>query len=180
FLVTANGGSVNIRFIGKKEPQQQLLDYFRDKSLLLVLDNCEHLLGGIGIVSEILAAAPNVKILATSRERLNLREEWVFEVQGLAFPASEAETEIEAYGAVQLFVQNARRVQSSFALDPAHVPAVTHICQLVGGMPLGIELASAWVRALSCEQIAQEIEHSLDILETSARNVPARHRTMRA
>jgi predicted ATPase len=159
---------------------EQLLDHLRDKTMLLVLDNFEHLLEGTAITGDILAAAPNVKLLVTSRERLNVLEEWVYEVRGLAFPSSEADNEIERYGAVQLFVQSARRVHQSFQLTPSNKPPVARICHLVGGMPLGIELASAWVRALPCQAIAEEIQNGLDILETPARNVPPRHRNMRA
>jgi predicted ATPase/DNA-binding CsgD family transcriptional regulator len=180
FIVSTIANAVNFQFYAGGEPKQQLLDYLREKFLLIVLDNFEHLLDGAELVSEILAYAPEVKVLATSRERLNLLEEWVLDVLGLPVPASEAETEIGNYGAVQLFVQNARRVQVGFALTDTQKPAVTRICRLVGGMPLGIELASAWVRALSCEEIAIEIERSLDILATPARNVPPRHRNMRA
>jgi predicted ATPase/DNA-binding CsgD family transcriptional regulator len=158
----------------------QLLSYLSSKRLLLVLDNYEHLLEDVDLLTEILAAVPHAKILITSRERLNLREEWVLELQGLPFPASDDETDIEDYSAVQLFLHTARRVNNAFSLSDGQKSAVTRICKLVGGMPLGIELAAAWVRALSCEQIAGEIERSLDILETPARNVPLRHRTMRA
>src|SRR5262249_14239169 len=91
-----------------------------------------------------------------------------------------AEMEIGNYGGVQLFLQCAQRVQVGFKLTDARKSAVTRICRLVGGMPLGIELASAWVRALSCEEIAVEIEHSLDILTTPSRNVPPRTRNRRA
>ncbi len=145
-----------------------------------MLDNFEHLLDGIGLVEDILAHSPGVKILVTSRERLNLLEEWVLEVAGLDCPTSEAEPDIEAYSAAQLFVQNAYRIHIGFNLTAAQKPAVVRICRMVEGMPLGIELASAWVRAMSCEQIADELETSLDILETPARNVPPRHRIMRA
>ena len=144
------------------------------------MDNVEHLLEDITLVSDILSAVPGVRILTTSRERLNLREEWVLEVSGLRYPASETETEFEGYSAVELFVQQARRVSVGFTLQDVHKPAVIRICHLVSGMPLGIELAAAWVRALTCEQIADEIERSLDVLETPARNVEPRHRNMRA
>jgi predicted ATPase len=180
FIVSALAEVLQLPFATDSDPIEQLLAYFHDRSLLLVLDNCEHLLDGIGIISDILHSAPGVKALATSRERLNLREEWVYEVRGLAYPLSEAETHIESYGAVQLFVQNARRAQFSFSLTPIHKPAVSRICRMVDGMPLGIELASAWVRVLSCDQIACEIERSLDILETPARNIEPRHRNVRA
>lgn len=172
--------ALNIQFHSGAEPRQQLLDYFHEKSLLLILDNFEDLLEGVEVVGEILAHAPGVHVLVTSRERLNLLGEWALEIPGLAFPANVTEAEIENYGAVQLFLQNAQRVQVGFTLSEGQKPAVSRICQLVGGMPLGIELAAAWVRSLSCEEIAREIEHSVDILETSARNMPPRHRNMRA
>jgi predicted ATPase/DNA-binding CsgD family transcriptional regulator len=178
-MVSTIADAMGFQFYGERDPKQQLLDYLRDRHLLLLLDNFEHLLDGASIVSDILAGAPGVKALVTSRERLNLVEEWVFDVPGLPFPLNEMDTEIEAYSAVQLFVQNARRAQVGFGLTDTHKPAVNRICRVVGGMPLGIELAAAWVRALSCEQIAAELERSLDILETPARNVEPRHRTMR-
>jgi predicted ATPase len=158
----------------------QLLDHLRKKSLLLVLDNFEQILEGSYLLSDILAHAPQVKILTTSRERLNLVEEWVYEVGGLSFPSSELETEIEIYSAVQLFMQHARRLNRNFTSTPTYKSAISRICRLVGGMPLGIDLASAWVRVLPCEVIADEIQHSLDILETTTRNTTARHRSMRA
>jgi predicted ATPase/DNA-binding CsgD family transcriptional regulator len=180
YLVPAIAESLHFQFYPGGEPKQQLLDFLREKSLLLILDNFEHLLDGVEVVSEMVAYAPAVKILATSRERLNLVEEWALEVQGLPVPTSGADEGFDDYGAVQLFMQNARRVHVGFSVTNRQRPAVARICQLVGGMPLGIELAAAWVRALSCEEIAAEIERSLDILVTSARNIPARHRTMRA
>jgi predicted ATPase/DNA-binding CsgD family transcriptional regulator len=180
FMVAAISVAVNFQCYEGCEVKGQLLDYFRDKSMLLVLDNLEHLLDGVHLLSEILNAAPGVRILATSRERLNLLEEWVLDVGGLSFPASESETDLEHYNAVQLFLQHARRVNASFTLTGLNKPAIIRICRLVEGMPLAIELAAAWVRALSPEAIASEIGYSLDILETPARNVEPRHRNIRA
>ncbi len=162
------------------EPKVQLLSYLRHKNILLVMDNLEHLLEGTTLLSDILNEAPQTKILATSREALKLREEWVFEVDGLSFPSHEIEFEIESYGAVQLFLLNAQRVSSGFVLRQTDKLGVVRICQLVNGMPLALELAAVWVRILSCLEIAQEIERGLDILESHARNIPARHRSMRA
>lgn len=180
FIVSATVDSLRFPFSPNRDLFEQLLEYLSDKSLLLVVDNFEHLLDGVHLLSEILAHAPDVKILTTSRERLNLVEEWVYEVGGLSFPPSETETKIEDYGAVQLFMQNARRVHRGFTLTRTQKSAVNRICRLVGGMPLGIELSSAWVRVLSCEVIADEIQHGLDILETPAMNIAPRHRNMRA
>ncbi len=177
FLMSTIAETLNFQF-HSGDSKQQLLHYFHDKVLLLVLDNFEHLMDGAELLSEILNNAPGVRILATSRERLNLLEEWVFDVRELRFPTNEGETEIDSYDAVQLFMQHARRVHSGFTLSASQKPAVIRICRLVGGMPLAIELAAAWVRVLPCESIADEIERSLDILESSARNIEDRHRTI--
>lgn len=179
-LVSTIAETLGFRFEPDADPQEQLVDYLRHKSLLLVLDNFEHLLDGASLVGNIVALAPALKVLVTSRERLCLQEEWVYEVGGLAYPRNDGEADIETYGAVQLFVNGARRVSPHFRLTGLCKPPVARICRLVGGMPLGIELASAWTRALPCEEIAREIERSLDILESSARNAPPRHRNMRA
>jgi predicted ATPase/DNA-binding CsgD family transcriptional regulator len=180
FMVMAIAETLDFQPNAGEEPRDQLLNYLRHKNLLLVMDNLEHLLDDTTLISDILNGAPQTKILATSREALKLREEWVYEVDGLTFPARDSELEIENYGAVQLFVQNAQRVSSSFQLDQTNKPGVARICQLVNGMPLALELAAGWVRTLSCLEIAQEIERSLDILESPTRNIPARHRSMRA
>jgi predicted ATPase len=125
----------------------------------------------------ILQTAPAVKLLVTSRERLNLREEWLLDIRGLRFPISlRPGEELEGYSAVQLFLESATRLEATFAPSEADKPCLVRICQLVEGMPLGLELAAAWVRLLSCQEIAQEIEKSLNFLTTSLRDMPARHR----
>jgi predicted ATPase len=150
-----------------------------------VLDNCEHLLDGIDLVADLLAAAPQVKVMATSREPLNLHEEWLYSLGGMSFPGDEdpitsgTVADLAEYTAVQLFVQCARRMQSAFDLAQEG-EMVARICQTVGGMPLGIEMASSWLKHFSCTQIATELERNLDFLATTLRNVPARHRSMRA
>jgi predicted ATPase/transcriptional regulator with XRE-family HTH domain len=164
------------------EPKTQLFNYLQEKRILLLMDNLEHLLVGPGIelLSELLEYAPQVALLVTSRESLALYGEWVFEVQGLPVPES-GYTESATQGtSVELFLQRARRALVSFNPTMQDYPCIVRICQLVGGMPLGIELAAAWVRALSCDEIAQEIERGLDFLSVSARDLPARHRSIRA
>jgi predicted ATPase/DNA-binding SARP family transcriptional activator len=181
FLVSAIAEALDFAFYRDVTPKQQLLDYLREKTILLILDNLEHLLSGADLVTDILVLAPRVKVVVTSRESLNLQGEWLFPVDGLPFPESE-ETKVaslEEYQAIQLFIQCARRVRPGFSLAKEK-EAVVRICQLVEGMPLGIELAAAWLKLFPCHKIAQEIERSLDFLTTSQRNVPARHRSMRA
>ncbi len=177
-LVLAIGEALRFQFFAGGEPFEQISEFLAAKTLLLVLDNAEQLLDEIAIISDLLANAPQLKILVTSRERLNLIEEWVYEVGGLNFPHGHNGTAVEEYGAVQLFVQNARRVQPTFSFAQEQA-AIIRICALVQGMPLALELAAAWTRVLSCAEIAVEIEQGLDILQTSARNVPERHRSMR-
>lgn len=178
-IVSAIASSVGFAFFGDESPLNQLLAYLREKQLLLVMDNFEHLTGGATILSNILENAANVKIIVTSRERLNLQGEWVHAVAGMHYPETPTETDLDSYSAVKLFEQGATRVQPDFSLK-AHLPDVLRIIDLVGGTPLGVELATAWLRFLPPSEIADEIEKSFDFLESSLRNVPERQRSMRA
>jgi predicted ATPase/class 3 adenylate cyclase len=154
--------------------QEQLLDYLSDRSTLLVLDNFEHLVEGSGLLGEVIERAPHVELLTTSRERLNVQSEWVYDVEGLALAGNGN----GSASAVRLFVERAKQVAPGFALDDA--AEALRICRLVDGMPLGIELAASWVSVLSCAEIADEIEGNIDFLATSMRDVPERHRSLRA
>lgn len=179
FIITAVGNAVDFQFYQGGNPFEQLVYYLRDKSLLLIVDNLEHLLDGVSILSDLLADAPGVKVLATSREALNLQEEWLYSVSGMDFPPTADTPDLESYPAVRLFMQSARRLRPDFALD-LEADGLVRVCALVEGMPLALELAASWVRTLTCAEIADEIDRSLDILETPVRNVPLRHRSMRA
>jgi predicted ATPase len=154
--------------------QDQLLDYLSERSTLLVLDNFEHLVEGSALLSDVVERAPHVELLTTSRERLNVQSEWVFDVEGLGL----AENGNGSASAVRLFVERAKQVAPGFALGDA--AEALRICRLVDGMPLGIELAASWVSMLSCAEIADEIEGNIDFLATSMRDVPERHRSLRA
>ena len=164
----------------QRSGRQQILDYLTEKQMLLLLDNFEHLLAGVELVGEILQAASQVQILATSRERLRLRTEQIFTIEGLEFPDWETPKDAAEYTAVKLFLQSAQRVRHGFELGQADLTYLTRICRLVGGMPLGVELAAAWVDMLSLEEIAAEIQRSVDFLETEMRDMPERHSSMRA
>jgi predicted ATPase len=156
--------------------------YLGDKQLLLVLDNLEQLLDGARFVERILEGAPGVKVLATSRARLRLDHEWLVPLGGLTVPASTdfAMLTPAEYTAVDLFVQRARRLQPDFTLSGSVSVEVSRICRLVGGMPLAIELAAAWLRIVPLAEIAGEIQANLDFLATSTRNGSERHHNMRA
>lgn len=177
-IVPALAEALQFQF-DKGDSKPQLLEFLSNLNLLLLLDNFEHLLDGVDLLREILERAPFVKLLVTSRERLNLSGEWIFEVGGLNFPPHADAANLDAYSAIQLFTQNARRVQPDFALAN-EAKAVADICALLEGMPLAIEHAASWVRALSCADILAQMQRGLDILETPTRDVPKRHRSMRA
>lgn len=182
FIVPAIAEALGFAFFGPNEPKAQLLNYLRaaKRRMLIVLDNLEHLLDGAGLLAEILQRAPGVKLLTTSRERLNLQGEWAFDLHGLPVPPDTPTTKIEAYSAVVLFVRAAQRVRLDFDLSEQNRGEVARLCRLVDGMPLGIELAAAWTHVLSCREIAEEVERGLDFLATGQRDVPERHRSLRA
>lgn len=172
-LVTTIADAIGLNFTPGQDPKTQLLDYLREKQMLLIMDTCEHLLSGVSLFTEILQAAPRVKILATSRSKLNLQGETVIAIDGLAESGDIGD-------ALQLFVQSARRVRPGFEIGDNDLDAIVKICQMVRGVPLGIELAAAWVEMLTPTEIADEITRNLDFLESESHDAPGRHRSMRA
>jgi predicted ATPase len=188
--VVAIAEALALSFSGTAALRQQLLASFGTQQMLLVLDNYEQLLApdvhseSTALITDLLAVAPGLKVLLTTRVALNVREEWFHQVGGLAFPNAKmtphaaAVDDRASYDAIRFFDQCARRVQSNFSLvdKEAHV---VRFCRLIEGMPLAIELAAAWLKVLTVEQIVDELAHSLDILTTRYQNVAARHRSMR-
>jgi predicted ATPase len=184
-LVPLIAATLNVSLAGSTgylEPKVRLTDYLRGKEVLLIIDNLEHLVAGAALLHELMAAAPRLKILATSRERLNLAGEWSLEISGLSFPPANvaADIDIEAYGAVQLFVSRARQNYQAFTLSEHNRLHVAQICRLVQGLPLAIELAAAWVGSLTCQEIAYQIESNVDFLATSRLSLPERQRSLQA
>ena len=179
-MVPAIAGAVGLAFREAGDPRQQLLDHLRDKSLLLILDSFEHLLEGAGLLTDLLQAAPGLKMLATTRVRLNVQGEQLFQLAAMDLPDLDTAADAASYSAVKLFLQSARRVRPGFELDADSLRHITRICRLVGGMPLGILLAAAWVGMLSPAEIAEEVDRSLDFLETDLRDLPERQRSLRA
>jgi DNA-binding SARP family transcriptional activator/predicted ATPase len=181
-LITALAQALAFSFNGPLPPQAQLLSSLRHKEMLLILDNFEVLPGDVQRIVNLIRLGPGVKLLVTSRVRLNLHEEWLLEVKGLDYPQnipSDLET-LAGSSAVALFIQEARRVQAGFRLTPEVAADVVRICRLVEGMPLGLELAANWLRVLSCAEIANEIQRGLDFLTTAHADVPEYHRSLRA
>jgi predicted ATPase/DNA-binding SARP family transcriptional activator len=204
-IVPAIAEAVGVGFHGGGDPEEQLLGYLRHRSILLIADNCEHLLdrapagnlsakhaqiaedGGLAVLARLLDSASEVKLLATSRAPLRLLREHLYFVSGMGYPQAEAYGGPEAtdparfrYGAVQLFVQRAQKADSRFMLDSHNAGDVARLCQAVAGMPLAILLAAPWVRMLSPGEIVRQLQSGVDVLETDLRQLPERQRSMRA
>lgn len=179
-LVQTLGHTLNMNFSQDLDPKAQLLDYLREKTLLLVMDNWEHLLSGIGLLTDILLNARFVQVIATSRVKLNLQGETLFNTDGLAYPAYPRASDAMDYSAVALFIQAARRAQPDYEITSDELPEIVTICQMVDGMPLGIELAASWVEVLTVREIVHEMRSNLDFLETDSAGVITRQRSMRA
>ncbi len=179
-IIPAIADGVGFKFQDPTNLQGQLLRYLRPLKSLLVLDNAEHLLDGVAVFTEIMNECHLTKLLVTSRERLNLLSEWVFEIQGLPVPANDQANQFDAYSAVALFIQSAKRTQSSFAIRVDERQWVLEICRVMEGMPLGIELSAAWVGMLSLKEIASEIESNLFFPALPMRDIPERHRSLQA
>jgi len=156
-----------------------LFDFLAERETLLVLDNFEHVMDGTDLVAEILVHAPDMTILVTSREILNLSMEHIWRVRGLPYPSDSEPEDINQYDALNLFIERALQVRQDFTGGDEQVNII-RICQLVDGLPLGIELAAGWLKSLSTGEIIKQIERGIDILSTRARDVKARHRSIRA
>jgi predicted ATPase len=181
--ITTIADSLGLVLYTASDRAEQLIAALHAKLLLLLLDNFEHLLAEascVALLGDLVRGAPKVQLLVTSREPVRLQAEWVFEVQGLPIPESAAPDALEASSAARLFLQRARQARVGFTLTADDRQAVYEICQLVAGLPLGIELAAAWVATLSCQEIAREIQRNLDFLAATARDVEGRHRSIRA
>jgi predicted ATPase/transcriptional regulator with XRE-family HTH domain len=192
-IVPAIADVLEVGFSGPTDPKEQLFNHISShirQGALIILDNLEHLLiqrsvedeksGVVELVCEFLERLPNVKILGTSRERLNLHGEWMYELYGLSVPPTNFLGRLEDYDSIELFVKNAQRARADFRVAENDQPFIVRICQMVDGIPLAIELAAAWVDILSCQEIAQEIQSNMDFLTTSMRDIPERHRSIRA
>jgi serine/threonine protein kinase/DNA-binding SARP family transcriptional activator len=185
FILPAIANALHFRFSPGVDLKEQIINRLAGLKILLVLDNFEHLSETAVLISELLTAVPTLQVLVTSRERLNLVEEWVYEVAGLPYPPpgepipGGAGSWLNNYSAVQLFIDRARRADPKLPEDESTLAEIIRICQLVEGMPLALELAAPWVRSMTCAEISQELSRGLDILTASMRNLPDRHRSMR-
>ncbi len=188
-VVSALATGLHYSFHSNGEPLHQLLDYLREKELLLVFDNFEHLLSACPLVVELLENAAGLKCLVTSRVALGVVGEQLFALDGVALPPPDLKptARLDQYGAVQLFVQSARRVTPTFQLDLQLQPTVLAICRHVQGMPLGILLATAWLKMLTPAELLAQLTADADqptqkqfnFLETNWPGLDERQRSLR-
>ena len=180
YLASAIAESIQAPLKGRQPPEDELLAYIQDREMLLVLDNFEHLIESSGWIRKLLQGAPHVDILVTSQEMLNLEGEICLTLQGLSFPEEGVYPQAVAAPAVRFFANCARRIQMDFEVTPARLLQIIRICHLTQGVPLALEMAAAWIKMHSCEQIAAEIAADLDYLVSARRDLPERQRSVRA
>lgn len=189
FILSAVGAALDLDLAAQRgddrSPAQKLVDFLRPRRLLLILDNFEHLLpaGSATPLPTMLAAAPGLKVLATSRLRLNLREEHLYPLSGMSYAVRSAQAhaaEEPDYAAAQLFLAAARRLRPGFRLLVSEVAVLAGICRQLEGMPLALELAASWVDALSLGSIAEELDAGIDLLTSDLSDLPERQRSIRS
>ncbi len=176
-VVSAIAETLGLAAAARGDPIEALVEQLRHRRVLLVLDNFEHVSAAGGVVGAVVAAAADVRVVVTSRRRLGLASEWVVELDGLATPPPGSQGEACSYPAVELFHERARQAGADPDRDPA---AVSRICRLVGGMPLALEMAARWTRAVPPAVVAERLARGISLLETSAADVDPRHRSMRS
>jgi predicted ATPase/class 3 adenylate cyclase len=183
-VATVIAQALNVQESPNRPILDTLLAYLKRKRLLLILDNCEHVIDEArAVASAVLHACPEVRILATSREGLNISGEATYRMPSLAVPSSPqmlSGEEMLHYGAVQLFADRAYLSDRRFALTDENAPHVAEICRQLDGIPLAIELAAARVKVLSPQQLAKKLDERFRVLAGGDRSALPRHQTMRA
>ncbi|NJM06031.1 AAA family ATPase [Candidatus Gracilibacteria bacterium] len=180
-LTTAIADALGLRFSTQESFDTQLLNYVREKQLLLVLDALEHLASAADYCARLLGQASGVSLLATSRSRLYLDTEHVLELNGLAYPEGDARQEDwDSYDAIRMFLHHARSMRPELALDASERAAIGRVCALLNGLPLGIEIATSMARVASFQAIAEGIAANIEYLQASHHALPTRHQSLRA
>jgi len=179
-VVSAIANSLKISERGDIALVDVLKNYLSSKKLLLVIDNFEHLLAAAPLIGEVLASAPNVSILATSRERLHVNGEVEYLVLPMELPDNQVSESLENYDAVSLFKERAQSSKPGYEIQEDQIESVVELCRLLDGLPLAIELAAPLVKMFSPEKITKQLKQGLDILPAGPRDLPDRQRTLRA
>ena len=176
-ILTAIAEAIGYQFFSELHPRQQLLAHLQRQHLLLIVDNFEHLLNHAELLTDILKTAPRVKMLVTTREKLSVGGEVVHVLHGLTTPFADNQ-DATTFDAVQLFLEAASRTATQ--IDSDDLETVVAVCQMLGGMPLAILLATAWLDTLTLGEIKVELEGGLDILGANWRDIPVRHQSLHA
>jgi len=182
-IAHATANALDVRPDPARSPIEALVRYVRERELLIILDNCEHLLQSCAsFVRKVLEAAPRVVVLATSRQALRISGEAGFPLSGLGVPATIecGACELSSGEAVQLFVERAKAVSPSFGLTPSNATKVVDLCRRLDGIPLALELAAVRLRALSLDAIAARLDRRFLLLKVAAPSSAPRHQALRA
>jgi len=177
-LLTLLADALSVQTSSGEPREGALVAALAGRRLLVVLDNAEHARTARALLARLLAALPGLVVLAATRQRLGLQGEWVVELGGLEVPRTEAGADYGRFAAVQLFLDCARR-SNGVTLGQDDAAAVGRICRMLHGVPLALELAASWVGVLSCDEIVAELGRGLDLLVSTAVDVPERHRSLR-
>lgn len=187
-IATAIAQAMDHPLAGQKTAREQLQTFLQARKLLLILDNFEHLLNGADLVLDLLQQAPGLCVICTSREPLNFQAEWVFPLERLPLPPfadpvlhiTPVLQDPKTFPAVQLFMDRAQRANGRFQLTPDNQAHIVILCRLLAGLPLALELAAASLRRQTIPQLIETVQHSIETLTTRRRDIPPRHRSMRA
>ncbi len=175
-MIYTIANALNYTFLEQSDQKSQLCDFLQDKEVLIVLDNLEHLLEGANHINDLLLKATGLKILATSRESLNLRAENQYLLEGLTLLEEEQNfTECDAY---KFFLDRARAQDNNFIASNTQASQIIYICNFLGGIPLAIELTASWLRSLTLDEVTTELKSDLMLFESPLRDMPTRHKSM--
>lgn len=182
-VATAISNTLSLRFTETEPVAPQLLTWLSQKALLLILDGFEHLTDADAFLSMIVQTAYRVKVLVTSQRRLNLQAATIVPVQELATPdsataANATVEQLQSYPSIQLFVERVQRIRMDFQIDPQNGATIAHICRLVGGMPLGIELAAAMMTIYSAPKIVEQLTQDAVNLQMTWADLSPWHRNI--
>jgi predicted ATPase/DNA-binding SARP family transcriptional activator len=176
-LISSIAAAIGFNFYGPNDPKAQLINGLREKELLLILDNFEHLTQASLLLEELLEQASKLKLLVTSRVVLELTSEWVFDLEGLSYPALTGAESLEGFDAVQLFISRAERLASTFIVHTPVLEAIAELCHQVQGMPLALEIAATWTRSIGVLELVNTLRPGFD-LSGSLESVPQRQRNL--
>lgn len=181
-VVPAIAGTLGVREGSGLSLVESLKEHLQDKDLLLLLDNFEQVVSAAPLLSDLLAAAPALKIMVTSRSALRLSTEHVYVVPPLTLPNGKRSPfeAIRDTEAVRLFTERAQAIKPGFSLGVDNALAVAEICYRLDGLPLAIELAAAWVQLLTPQALLKRLDKRFELLKTGARDLPARQQTLRS